>query len=163
MVKIYKRYKESSSFGVITSGLILEKEGECITNALSDVVSWNVKQSTSRKLYQHDKLITSMAKSKSIIAIGYEFFIYLFELIFRYADGSIRLLGNEMVVLNGHRSAVTALCFNSTGTRLASGSSDTDVVLWDVISEEGLCRLKGHKDQVTCIQFIGKQYLILYS
>ena len=77
MVKLYKRYKEASSFGVISSGLVLEKEGECLTSALSDVISWNVKQSTSRKLDQNDKLITSMTKSKSFVAIGYvNIFIY---------------------------------------------------------------------------------------
>ena len=65
------------------------------------------------------------------------------------------MIGNELVVLNGHRSAVTALCFDRTGTRLASGSSDTDIVLWDVVSEEGLYRFKGHKDQITCLGFIG--------
>lgn len=59
-----------------------------------------------------------------------------------------------MVVLNGHRSAVTALSFDMNGTRLASGSTDTDIVLWDVVSEEGMHRFKGHKDQVTCVSFI---------
>jgi U3 small nucleolar RNA-associated protein 12 len=70
------------------------------------------------------------------------------------------VIGNELVILNGHRSAVTALCFDKTATRLASGSSDTDIVLWDIVSEEGLCRLKGHKDQITCLGFIGNSLFI---
>jgi hypothetical protein len=72
MVKLYKRYRQESSFGVISSGLVLEKDGECVTNALSNVVSWNVKLGTSIVLLECDKIITCMAKSKTLIAVGYE-------------------------------------------------------------------------------------------
>ncbi len=33
----------------------------------------------------------------------------------------------------------------TTGTVLASGGRDTDVILWDLITESGLYRLRGHK------------------
>ena len=36
---------------------------------------------------------------------------------------------------------------------LASGSRDTDVVVWDVAAEAGLFRLRGHRDQVlVCVR-----------
>jgi len=38
--------------------------------------------------------------------------------------------------------------------KLASGSQDTDVILWDVLGEVGLFKLKGHKGQVTGIAFV---------
>ncbi len=61
-----------------------------------------------------------------------------------YADGSIRLwdvASNSVVsTFNGHKRAITALAFDDTGTRLASGSQDTDLILWDVIGEAGLFR-----------------------
>ena len=38
---------------------------------------------------------------------------------------------------------------------LASGSFDTDLILWDVVGEAGLYRLKGHKDQVTGLVRVG--------
>ncbi|CAO3587349.1 unnamed protein product [Absidia cylindrospora] len=60
------------------------------------------------------------------------------------------------VTLSGHRAAVTALAFDEQGTRLASGSRDTDLIVWDVIAESGLYRLKGHKDQITCLAFLTK-------
>jgi U3 small nucleolar RNA-associated protein 12 len=44
---------------------------------------------------------------------------------------------------------VTALRYNSSGAQLASGGKDTDIILWDVLGETGLYRLRGHKDQVT--------------
>ena len=53
------------------------------------------------------------------------------------------------MTLHGHRAAVTALCFAKSGTVLASGGRDTDVILWDLITESGLYRLRGHKDGVT--------------
>jgi U3 small nucleolar RNA-associated protein 12 len=61
-----------------------------------------------------------------------------------YADGSLRLwdalTGSVRVTFNGHKKAVTALAFDEHGTRLASGSQDTDLIVWDVLAESGLYR-----------------------
>lgn len=43
---------------------------------------------------------------------------------------------------------MTALRYNKVGSMLASGSKDNDVILWDVVGESGLFRLRGHRDQV---------------
>ncbi|KAH0635120.1 hypothetical protein KY290_035907 [Solanum tuberosum] len=53
------------------------------------------------------------------------------------------------------RWAVTALRYNKLGSLLASGSKDNDVILWDVVGETGLFRLRGHCDQVTDVVFLG--------
>ena len=61
-----------------------------------------------------------------------------------YADGSIRLwsasAGTSTTTFNGHKKAITTLAFDETGARLASGSQDTDIILWDVVGEAGLFR-----------------------
>jgi U3 small nucleolar RNA-associated protein 12 len=61
-----------------------------------------------------------------------------------YADGSIRLwnssTGTVTSTFNGHKKSVTALAFDERGTRLASGSQDTDLIVWDVVAEAGLFR-----------------------
>lgn len=61
-----------------------------------------------------------------------------------YADGSIRLwdatTGTPLLTFNGHKKAVSALAFDSEGLRLASGSQDTDLIVWDVVAETGLFR-----------------------
>jgi U3 small nucleolar RNA-associated protein 12 len=61
-----------------------------------------------------------------------------------YADGSIRLWSasaqSVIATFNGHKKAVTALTFDNVGARLASGSQDTDLILWDVVAEAGLFR-----------------------
>ena len=84
-----------------------------------------------------------------------------------YADGVIRVYdfvsGTLVVVLAGHRKAVSALRFSAGGTRLASGSRDTDVILWDVVAETGLARFRGHRDEVTDVAFAGANDRLLFS
>lgn len=62
----------------------------------------------------------------------------------------------EPLVLNGHSgSPVRSVAFDSKdASRLASGSSDGAVVLWDVVAETGLFRLLGHKGGITDLQFV---------
>lgn len=38
---------------------------------------------------------------------------------------------------------------------------DTDVIIWDVINESGLYRLKGHKDAVTQALFLRERNLLV--
>lgn len=52
------------------------------------------------------------------------------------------------VTLRGHRRAVTCLTFASAQL-LLSGASDTDIIIWDLVSQTGITRLQGHKDAVT--------------
>jgi U3 small nucleolar RNA-associated protein 12 len=81
------------------------------------------------------------------------------QLAVGHADGTIRLwnldTGDCECTLSGHRTAVTALRFAASGATLASGSKDTDIILWDVAAEAGLFRLRGHSGQVTDLAFIG--------
>lgn len=75
-----------------------------------------------------------------------------------YDDGSIRIWDSRtstiIISFNGHKSAVTQLAFDNAGVRLASGSKDTDMILWDLIAEVGLFRLRGHTDQITSLHFL---------
>jgi WD40 repeat protein len=62
------------------------------------------------------------------------------------------------VTWSGHKRAITALRFNHNGGMLASGSQDTDIVMWDVVGETGLFRLRAHTAEVTdlvCACFFG--------
>lgn len=78
--------------------------------------------------------------------------------IHSYDDGSIRIWDSRtstvIISFNGHKSAVTQLAFDNAGVRLASGSKDTDIILWDLIAEVGLFRLRGHTDQITSLHFL---------
>lgn len=75
-----------------------------------------------------------------------------------YDDGSIRLwdsrINTVIISFNGHRNTITQLVFDQSGVRLASGSRDTDIIVWDLISEVGLYKLRGHTDQITSLNFL---------
>lgn len=92
-----------------------------------------------------------------------------------HADGRVRLWDvaerRMDASLAGHSSAVTCLAFDDDcgggygeggeegtgaggGNLLASGGADTDVVVWDVGAESGLCRLRGHAAPVTAVCFV---------
>lgn len=93
-------------------------------------------------------LVTAIARSPvdwNVFAVG-------------YADGSIRLWSAEtksvVVTFNGHKSAISHIVFDADGTRLASGSKDTDIIVWDVVGEVGMFRLRGHRDMITGLAFI---------
>lgn len=80
------------------------------------------------------------------------FFVFVCQIASGYSDGSIRIWDAERgtceATFNGHSGAVTALRYNKLGSMLASGSKDNDIILWDVVGETGLFRLRGHRDQV---------------
>ena len=64
--------------------------------------------------------------------------------------------GECEATFSGHRHAVTALRYSRSGALLASGSKDTDVVVWDVAAETGLFRLRGHRGQITDVAFVDR-------
>ena len=55
------------------------------------------------------------------------------------------------------------MVFDEDGVRLASGSKDTEIIIWDLVAEVGIFRLRGHKDQITALQFLEPTEIIEYS
>lgn len=49
---------------------------------------------------------------------------------------------------------MTILAFDNEGSHLASGSKDTDIIVWDLIAEVGLYKLRGHENQITGLHFL---------
>ena len=58
-----------------------------------------------------------------------------------------------MAVLVGHSESVNALSFSPDGSRLASGSDDKTVRLWDGATGAPISTLEGHSDYVTSLSF----------
>ena len=139
MVKSYSRHGESACLGLVASpvGSAIFDGTHAIVPALEDVMVWDTKRGESSTSFHATGVrsaVTCLAQSpasQGVFAVG-------------HADGSIRIWDRPSatvtVTLDGHRKAVTALAFDATGTRLASGSQDTDIVLWDVVAETGLFR-----------------------
>ena len=165
MVRSYRKYEHAQTFGTITSGtsnvLWSAPEtglgnrstdvGHAYVGANHEVLCWDVRMGELLSRWRDDDceaLVTSIARSSrepDIFAVG-------------YGDGSIRIwdsqTANILLSFNGHRSAITNLVFDATGSRLASGSRDTDIIIWNLVSEVAEFKLRGHKDQITGLRFI---------
>ncbi|KAF6525555.1 hypothetical protein HZS61_011350 [Fusarium oxysporum f. sp. conglutinans] len=55
--------------------------------------------------------------------------------------------------LEGHHSSVTSVAFSADGQRVASGSSDETVKIWDAVTGACVQTLEGHDDSVTSVAF----------
>jgi WD40 repeat protein/serine/threonine protein kinase len=64
-----------------------------------------------------------------------------------------RLCHHDLLTLKGHMHIVTSVRFSHDGKRLASGSADRTVKLWDAITGQELLTLKGHGDVVSSVAF----------
>uniref|UniRef100_A0A671UEI5 WD repeat domain 3 n=1 Tax=Sparus aurata TaxID=8175 RepID=A0A671UEI5_SPAAU len=81
--------------------------------------------------------------------------------------GAVRIFsllnGESNVSFNGHKSAVSVIRYDKLGARLVTGSKDTDVIVWDIINECGLYRLRGHKDVISEALFLKDKNLLVTS
>ena len=153
MVKAYLRYEHTSTLGVISSpdsNACFDASGaSLITAALDEVAVWSAKTGRRERTLAEGAVraqVTALCRSPdgAHVAAG-------------YFDGVVRvwsLQGGTAVAFSGHKKAVSSLAYDATGGLLASGGRDTDVVVWDVVAEEGAARLKGHKDEVTDLVFL---------
>jgi WD40 repeat protein len=60
--------------------------------------------------------------------------------------------GSDVTVF-GHTNIVWSVCFSPDGTRIASGSGDDTIRLWDASTGEELHTLKGHTGYVLSVSF----------
>ena len=175
MLKTYLRYESSSETGVIASSrsnsLLVGQADQifAITPAYDSALCWDIMKGELRARYKQrkdmDGEVTCLGiyiQNKSLIDIG--------VLVIGRMRGRVDLhefrknKPNEPMItqaprasLLGHSSAVTFACFNEDGSRLATASKDTFIVIWDPIAETGLFRLRGHKDEITCLKFCSLQ------
>lgn len=138
MVRSYQRHGQTECFSVIhspNSRSVYTTSNLAYVAALEDVLVWDCKLGEQVGMWHIVGLkalvscITQSPARPSLFAVG-------------YSDGSIRLWqdGECTVTLDGHKKQVTALCFDQAGSKLASGSQDCDVIVWDVLGETGLYR-----------------------
>ncbi|KAJ1981801.1 beta transducin [Dimargaris xerosporica] len=154
MGKTYLRYELRDSYGVVASYLsngVFNASGRlAVVPALERVKVWDLKRGTQVATWEesdnkHEVTCIARSSSGTQYAVGYH-------------NGTIRVYDATThtltVTFNGHRSAVSALAFDRSNTLLVSGARDTDIILWNVLAESGVCRLRGHKDQITDLSFL---------
>lgn len=80
-----------------------------------------------------------------------------------YGDGHIKIFkgaahpasSEVTVTFSGHKQGVSALCVSHDDKLLASGGRDHEIVLWDIVANEGRCRFPtGHTQPITSLHFI---------
>ncbi|KAJ9110239.1 hypothetical protein QFC19_001642 [Naganishia cerealis] len=158
MVRSYQRHGPTKAFGVVCSPApTASYDGRTAhVPAWEDVLAWDVRTGEQRAMWHstgHTAPVTVLLASPTAAAVEPMYAV-------AYQDGSIRLWadqgqdGVEIVALNGHRSAVAALAWDSSATRLFSGGSEGELVVWDTIAEVGMFRLKGHRGAVTAIHYL---------
>lgn len=185
LTKQYLRYAATNVFGVIgtsRSNIRLIKfkgtTGKYAAIAACEYVFiWDLKKSecvlklTGEKQFEVT-CIEQDEKNINRLAVGYlDGSIRVFDLKQKppYANDYGTQLGldqeciNSYLTFNGHKTAITCLSFDSDGVRLVSGSKDTDIVIWDLVGECGLFRLKGHKSPITKAIFMTKRNLLISS
>lgn len=78
-----------------------------------------------------------------------------------YSNGDVCIFNyiskTLVATLHGHRSSVNCLAFDSKGLILVSGSADTDIFIWDMMTLSALGRLTGHKDGVTGVAVLNRE------
>lgn len=174
MVKSYLRFEQESTFGVIASASNIvwlppkshssstSSGGRVLVGGLEDILTWDVKTGSLLSRWNEGSDSGSSANSTAEVTSIAEFQGQMVAT--GYANGAIKiwdsLSGTLVVSFNGHKSAVSALKFDATGTRLASGSRDSNIILWDLVGEVGLYRLRSHRDQVVALEFLRGKSMI---
>lgn len=172
--KDYFRFEQEGSFGVISSNSNIvwlppsatsSSGGRALVGALENATIWDIK--TGELLTQVNEDTPSSSSSSQTVSEVTCVAEYNGQLLATgYSTGVIKLwdavTGSLHVSFNAHRKAITVLQFDATGTRLVSGSKDTNIILWDLVNEVGLYRLRSHRDQIVGLQLIrGKSKVIV--
>ncbi|TIA86921.1 hypothetical protein E3P81_04111 [Wallemia ichthyophaga] len=157
----YSRHAPTKAFGLIfnsPSNVHYQTSTKlAYLPALEDVLVWDIKSATLQSEW-HETGCTAQVTQLSPNPANNSFAV-------GYSDGSIRIWQNNAanITFNGHKSPITSLEWDLEGIRLISGSKDTNIIVWDTLAEQGLTRLKGHKDAINTLHFISQNHLISTS
>ncbi|CAF3512285.1 unnamed protein product [Rotaria sp. Silwood1] len=178
LTKQYDRHAPEKVFGIIGSGnanniALLPSNTKSTSRrifvpACESVLLWDLKTHSQintfvdeitsstvlKKKIREEAIIVSVSPNGKHLAVGYQ-------------TGMIKIFSitqNETTVnFHGHKSTITTLTFTQDSATLISGSKDTDIIAWDLITEAGLYRLRGHKAPITKVIIMTSQSVLISS
>ncbi|CAF1066226.1 unnamed protein product [Adineta ricciae] len=178
LTKQYDRHAPEKVFGIIGSGnasniALLPAANKSTSRrifvpACENVLLWDLKthaqihtfvdetasSSTLKKKIREEAIVVAASPNGKHLAVGYQ-------------NGMIKLFtvtqNDNTVNFHGHKSSITTLTFTHDSATLISGSKDTDIIAWDLITEAGLYRLRGHKAPVTKVLIMKNQPILISS
>jgi RNA polymerase sigma factor (sigma-70 family) len=134
--------------GGVTAALVVLLAGTTLATGLarkSATEPGAAKPVLSQVIGQHDGPVSSVAVSPNRVLVASA-----------SEDHTARLwtlTGEEVRRLEGHRNMVGPVVFSPEGDRVATGSADREVVLWNAKSGQPVSRSRGHVASVRCLAF----------
>ena len=109
------------------------------------------------KLYDHDATyghVTYLKASGKMLAVGYSNgTILVIDLDLANAtpdeDNDTHMVLATLHKFQFHRSSVTVIMFDDQNTQMYSGAQDTYIVIYDLVSDQAMFKLLGHKEEIT--------------
>jgi katanin p80 WD40 repeat-containing subunit B1 len=175
MIQVNKKVMKVNEFpahkGKINCAMIGPKSGQTIVTGGDDKVVniWNMFRNGSNdtpqapifRLLGHSSAVHCVAFDRNeecIVAGSEKGSIRMWDLgTFNSLDSTLpssnNVNQNVRVFGPGHKSCVTCVDFHPFGSYFASGSSDTNVKVWDIRTRSNLQTYKGHDSGVTSLKF----------
>ncbi|XP_022656583.1 WD repeat-containing protein 3-like isoform X2 [Varroa destructor] len=160
----YLRFVAGPSFGAVSNAdghaifirIKSMKHRYVAVTVCEDVILWDLKTKQKLTVCKGDKseAVRLCVLNGGLLAVG-------------YADGTVKVFsfedGSLRVALQGHRAGVTCMTLDPSGSKLVTGAKDGVIIVWDIVNESGLYRLRGHKGPITQVSFLSESVLVSSS
>jgi WD40 repeat protein len=164
MVKTYLRYVNSNILGQVTGKVdpVVHSSQKIFFTAMNDlIIVFLVKTGKAIQYIKSDLIkteITFLECSELTLFVGHSCGTILQYKINNSLLKSNYISQDESIItyetkFSLHRASITYLQFNDKENQLLSASQDTNIYLWDIISETVLYKYSGHKDSIIKVSF----------
>ncbi|OIR57370.1 MAG: U3 snoRNA-associated protein 12, DIP2 [Amphiamblys sp. WSBS2006] len=150
MDECFYRYKEFCRLGLIytkkSRPVYAGKQNMFLVGVLNTVSLFDTNTEEQVSLFtQGHSPVTCIEPGRETFAVGYE-------------DGAVCVLsyaGELQKKISAHQSAVLSICYTGAGDCMVTVGMDNRVVVWDILDDTVLARIRGPKKPATAACFIG--------
>lgn len=159
MVKSYYRYIQKHTFGHSNTNQCLpeyrKSDGTLALGSKESVVFLNPQSGELKEkmIFEKKSSISSLKikedEFESYILVGFEDG----DIHIKYYGDEEEVIQEKNTVFTEHTARVNCLQISKDGNMFVSGGDDNLIVLWDLVTQNPILKLKGHTAPVTCIDF----------